>query len=182
LREFGLTSFHPSRELLPHPVLLVVGFARVLAMYMIPMITMRLFPEEKQARTIEMLLTSPVNETDIVLGKWLAALFLYLLIIGVGVLEFAISPWEKPDWRTVLITYTALVFIGAGLLAMGECISTFTKHQLSAAVPTLLVSVAVLKYCNTGVLHADDLELCALLMLLGWLFTLRSIRALREDF
>src|SRR5258708_385117 len=69
---FGLTGFHPSQKLLSHPVLLVVGFARVLAMYMIPMITMRLFPEERQARTIELLLTSPVNETDIVLGKWLA--------------------------------------------------------------------------------------------------------------
>jgi ABC-2 type transport system permease protein len=63
---------------------------------------MRLFPEEKQARTIEMMLTSPVKETDIVLGKWLAALFLYLQIIGVGVLEFATSTREKPDWTTVL--------------------------------------------------------------------------------
>ncbi|HEY6344228.1 MAG TPA: ABC transporter permease [Bryobacteraceae bacterium] len=172
-----LTRFHPSRELASHPVLSVVSFARLLAMYIIPLITMRLFAEEKQARTIELLLTSPISETDIVLGKWFAGLFLYLLIIGLGALEFAISPLVKRDWATVLIAYAALVSIGAGLLAVGECISTFTSHQLSAAVATLLVSVGVWRYFNSGVPHVADLALCVLLMLLGWWITLRSIRA-----
>jgi ABC-2 type transport system permease protein len=173
----ALTRFHPSRELASHPALSVVSFARLLAMYMIPLITMRLFPEEKQARTIELLLTSPISETDIVLGKWFAGLFLYLLIIGLGALEFAISPLVKRDWTTVLIAYAALVSIGAGLLAVGECISTFTRHQLSAASATGLASVGVWRYFNSGVPHAADLVLSVLLMLLGWLVTLRSTRA-----
>jgi len=177
---FALTCFRPSRELLPYPVSLVVGFARVLALYMIPMITMRLFPEETQGRTIELLLTSPVTEINIVLGKWLAAFFLYGLLIAVGAAEYAIAPRREPSLTTVLVTYIALTFIGAGLLAIGECISTFTKHQIAAAAATLLVAFPVLKYCNTGMVHATDLGLCTVLMLLGWLLTFRSIQTLRD--
>jgi hypothetical protein len=81
-----------------------------------------------------------------------------------------------------LITYAALVSIGAGLLSIGECISTFTKHQLNAAIATLLLSVVVLKYGNSGVPHAGDLVPCAVLTLLGWFLTLRSIPQLRQNF
>lgn len=179
---FALTRFRPSPELSSHEVLLVVGFARVIAMYLIPMITMRLFPEEKQAHTIELLLTSPVNEMDIVWGKWVAALTLYLALIGVGALEFAVVFWTKPDWMVILICYSALTIIGASLVAVGQCISTFTKHQLVAAAMTLVVSLAVLRFCDTGMVDAKGVVLCVLLTVLGWACTFRSVRALRETY
>lgn len=179
---FAITFFRPSRELVSHPVSLVVGFARVIAMYMIPMITMRLFPEEKQTRTIELLLTSPVNEIEIVLGKWLAAFFLYLLLISVGVVEFAIRSWDRPDWTTILICYSALSVVGGSLLAVGECISTFTRHQPIAAAATLVIAVAVLRYSKGGVLGPAALLVSIVLMTVGWFCTFRSVRALRETY
>src|SRR6266852_2742932 len=61
----------------------------VIGLFVIPMITMRLFAEEKRSGTIELLITSPIRDFEIILGKWLAALGLYASILGVTVLSMA---------------------------------------------------------------------------------------------
>src|SRR5712692_12039314 len=65
--------------------------ASVIGLFLIPMITMRLYAEEKRSGTIELLLTSPVRDTEIVLGKWLAALVLYGSILGISAINIAIQ-------------------------------------------------------------------------------------------
>ena len=128
-----------------------------------------------------MLLTSPINETDIVFGKWLGALSLYLLILISSIVEFAIFTRGQPSYgTTAVLTYTALVFSGGSLLAVGEWISALTKHQSAAATGTLLLCLVTLRLFSGGVLHVADSMSFAVLMLLGWMFTFRSIRALRE--
>src|SRR5207244_9506703 len=64
--------------------------ASVIGLFLIPMITMRLYAEEKRSGTMELLMTSPVRDLEIILGKWLAALVLYLCIIGIAALNISI--------------------------------------------------------------------------------------------
>jgi len=59
----------------------LLGFASTVALFLIPMITMRTFAEEKSRGTIELLLTSPVNDIQIIVGKWLGAMWLYLCVL-----------------------------------------------------------------------------------------------------
>ena len=76
----------------------LLGFASTIALFLIPMITMRLIAEEKKTGTIELLLTSPVNDIEIILGKWLGAMLLYLCVLGMSVLNIAmLFAWGKPD-------------------------------------------------------------------------------------
>ncbi len=65
--------------------------ASVIGLFLIPMITMRLYAEEKRSGTIELLMTSPVRDLEIVLGKWLAALVLYASVLGVSGINIAHS-------------------------------------------------------------------------------------------
>src|SRR5215468_241107 len=65
----------------------LLGFASTIALFLIPMITMRTFAEEKRSGTIELLMTSPVRDIDIILGKWFGAVLLYGCVLGMSVLN-----------------------------------------------------------------------------------------------
>jgi ABC-2 type transport system permease protein len=118
----------------------LLGFASTIALFLIPMITMRLIAEEKKTGTIELLLTSPVNDMAIILGKWLGAMLLYLCVLGMSVLNIAmLFAWGKPDWKPVAIAYLGLILQGGCLLAIGTFISTTTKNQIIAGGVTFFV-------------------------------------------
>jgi ABC-2 type transport system permease protein len=129
-------------EMIIRPLL---GFASTVSLFLIPMITMRLIAEEKKTGTIELRLTSPVKDIQIILGKWFAALFLYLCILGMSALDIALLfVWGKPDWRPVLVAYLGLILQGGCLLAMGLFISTLTKNQIIAGGITFFLCLALL--------------------------------------
>src|SRR5580704_11051684 len=128
----------------------LLGFASTIALFLIPMITMRLVAEEKKTGTIELLLTSPINDIDIILGKWLGAVMLYLCVLAMSVLNIAmLFAWGKPDWKPVAVAYLGLILQGGCLLAIGTFISTLTKNQIIAGGVTFFV--------------------CLLLWLLSWM-------------
>jgi ABC-2 type transport system permease protein len=111
----------------------LLGFASTVALFLIPMITMRLFAEEKRSGTIELLLTSPVTDTQIILGKWLGAMLLYLCVLAMSMINIAmLFAWGKPDLKPVLVAYLGLALQGGCLLAIGTFISTTTKNQIVA--------------------------------------------------
>jgi ABC-2 type transport system permease protein len=106
------------------------------------MITMRLFAEEKRNGTIELLLTSPVEDIGIVLGKWLGALLLYICALGTSMLSIALLfAWGKPDWKPVAVAYLGLILQGACLLALGTLISLLTSNQIVAGGLTFFASL-----------------------------------------
>ncbi len=116
------------------PVLMNVG---VISLFVIPMITMRLFAEEKRNGTIELLMTSPVRDFEMVLGKWFAALTLYACVLGVSALNVAyLFEFGKPDWKPILVGYLGLLLQGGCLLAVGTFISTLTRNQIIAVGAT----------------------------------------------
>jgi ABC-2 type transport system permease protein len=112
----------------------------VVGLFLIPMITMRLFAEEKRSGTIELLATSPVRDIEIILGKWFAALVLYSSIIAISALNVAmLFAYGKPDWKPVVIGYLGLILQGGCLLAIGTLISTMTRNQIIAGTATFAV-------------------------------------------
>jgi ABC-2 type transport system permease protein len=115
----------------------LLQFGATVALFLIPLITMRIFAEEKKTGTIELLLTSPVEDWEIILGKWFGALFLYLCVLAVSALNIALLfAFGKPDWKPILIGYLGLILQGGTLLAIGTFISNLTKNQIVAGVAT----------------------------------------------
>src|SRR3954470_18013256 len=99
----------------------------VIGLFLIPLISMRLFAEEKRQGTIELLLTSPISDWEIILGKWLGAMTMYLAVIGMSAINIALLfAWSTPDWRPILTGYLGLILQGATVLAIGTFISTTT--------------------------------------------------------
>jgi len=120
----------------------LLGFAGTIALFLIPMITMRLIAEEKRTGTIELLLTSPVTDLEIILGKWLGAVLLYMSVLGMSVLNIAmLFLWGKPDIKPLLVAYLGLLLQGGCLLALGTLISTMTRNQIVAGGVTFFVSL-----------------------------------------
>ena len=112
--------------------------ASVIALFLIPMITMRLYAEEKRSGTMELLLTSPVRDIEIILGKFIASLIMFSCVIGVSALDLAaLFAYGKPDWKPILVGYLGLLLQGGALIAIGTFISTTTKNQIIAGGATL---------------------------------------------
>jgi ABC-2 type transport system permease protein len=118
----------------------LLGFGSTITLFLVPMITMRLFAEEKRSGTIELLLTSPVTDNQIILGKWLGAMLLYLCILVMSMVNLALLfAWGKPDIKPVLVAYLGLLLQGGCLLAIGQFISTLTRNQIIAGGVTFFV-------------------------------------------
>ncbi len=107
----------------------------VIGLFIIPMITMRLFAEEKRTGTYELLATSPIRDWEIIMGKWLGAMILYAAVLGISLLSvLTLFAYGKPDWRPLLVGYLGLLLQGGSLLAIGTYISSCTKNQIVAGV------------------------------------------------
>ncbi len=178
----------------------------VVGLFFIPMITMRLFAEEKRSGTIELLATSPIRDIEVIIGKWLAAMGLYACMLLFSALNFAfLFRFGNPDWKPLAIGYLGLLLQAAGLLAIGTFISTLTKNQIIAGGATFGVCLLlwilewvagyetatwarVLSYMSVithfesfarGVLDSKDAVYYVTLTFLGLFFTARSMESLR---
>ena len=104
---------------------------------LMPMVTMRLFAEERRSGTIELLLTYPVRDGAVLLGKYLAALVLYLLMLAGTLLYPAIVVYfARVDPGPLLTGYLGLVLLGATFLAIGLFASSLTENQIVASLVT----------------------------------------------
>ncbi len=109
----------------------------MIGLFLIPMITMRLFAEEKRTGTIELLATSPVSDVEVILGKWLSAMVLYASMLLLTAINFLfIFRYGHPDWKPLVIGYLGLLLQAGALLAIGTFISTLTKNQIIAGAAT----------------------------------------------
>ncbi len=111
--------------------------ATVVMLFLLPMITMRTYAEEKRSGTIELLLTSPVKDLEIILGKFLGALGLYCMMLLVTLVYIAmLFKFGRPEIKPILAGYLGLVLLGGALISFGLFISSLTKNQIVAAVGT----------------------------------------------
>ena len=109
----------------------------VILLLLMPLVTMRLFAEERRSGTIELLLTYPVRDGAVLAGKYLAALVLYAIMIGLTVLYPGIVVYfARLEWGPVLTGYLGLLLMGATFIAVGVFASSLTENQIVAAITT----------------------------------------------
>ena len=106
-------------------------------LFTMPMITMRTYSEEKRSGTIELLLTSPVTDMEIILGKFLGALALYATMLLVTMLYMVmLFKISNPEWRPIAAGYLGLLLMGGCFVSAGLFISSLTKNQIVAGFLT----------------------------------------------
>jgi gliding motility-associated transport system permease protein len=116
-----------------------LGLLALLALFFMPMVTMGLFAEERKRGTMELLMTSPIREVDIVLGKFLASLTLFAVML-LPTASYVVYAWlhtdPVPPLRIVLAGYLGILLFGGCLLALGSFLSSLTENQIIAAALT----------------------------------------------
>jgi ABC-2 type transport system permease protein len=114
--------------------------ASVIVLFLMPMITMRTYAEERRSGTMELLLTSPLTDLQIVLGKFVGALGLYAAMLGVTLLYIAtLFLYGDPEWRPLIAGYLGLLLLGGSFIAIGLFISSTTKNQMVAGTATFIL-------------------------------------------
>lgn len=109
-------------------------------LFMLPMLTMRLFSEEKRSGTIEMLLTYPLRDTDVILGKYFACMVVLVVMIGLTIvfplfINFY-TEQGKLEYGPLALTYGGTILLGGAFIALGMFLSSLTRNQIIAAVVT----------------------------------------------
>jgi ABC-2 type transport system permease protein len=109
----------------------------VILLLLMPLVTMRLFAEERRAGTIELLLTYPVRDGAVLAGKYLSAFALYAIMIALTLLYPAIVVYfARLEWGPILTGYLGLLLMGATFIAVGVFASSLTENQIVAAITT----------------------------------------------
>jgi ABC-2 type transport system permease protein len=107
---------------------------RLVLLIILPILTMRLFAEERKLRTFEFLITSPVRINEIVIGKFVSVLLIYLGLLGLtGLVPTVLMLFSDFDWNPVLTGYLGMALLGAMFLSVGLLASALTENQIVAA-------------------------------------------------
>ncbi|PYN14026.1 MAG: ABC transporter permease [Candidatus Rokuibacteriota bacterium] len=178
----------------------------VILLLLMPLVTMRLFAEERRSGTIELLLTYPVRDGAVLAGKYLAAFALYAIMIALTLLYPGIVVYfARLEWGPVLTGYLGLLLMGGMFIAVGVCASSLTENQIVAAITTfgvllllwvlgwsadyaggtagrVLQHLSLLEHNDSfakGVLDTKDIIYYANFIVLALFLTLRSLEARR---
>jgi len=112
----------------------------ILDLFLLPMVTMRTYAEEKRSGTIELLLTSPVSDFEIIMGKFLGAMALYTVMLAVTLLHIGLLFWYgRPEWKPIVTAYLGLWLLGGCFVSLGLLISSMTKNQIVAGMVTFAI-------------------------------------------
>jgi len=139
MNQFGMQgpqSMNVNQQLI-RPLLQNVN---ILVLFLMPMVTMRTYSEEKRSGTIELLLTSPVTDFQIILGKFLGAMALYACMLAVTLIHIGLLfVYGHPEWKPIVTTYIGLLLFGGCFVSLGLFISSLTKNQIVAGMVTFAV-------------------------------------------
>jgi ABC-2 type transport system permease protein len=106
----------------------------------LPMITMRTYAEEKRSGTIELLLTSPLTDFQIIMGKFLGAMALYAVMLLITMIHIGVLfIYGRPEIKPILTAYLGLLLMGGCFISVGLFISSLTKNQIVAVMATFAV-------------------------------------------
>jgi ABC-2 type transport system permease protein len=178
----------------------------VILVILVPVITMRSFAEEKRSGTYELLMTSPLTITEIVLGKFLGAfVFIFVMVLLTGIYPLILVLYGNPEPGVILSGYLGLLLLATAFVSVGLLTSSFTENQIIAAVSCLVALLllyviswpaetagetmgAVLKYVSLtehfgelvkGIIDTRDLVYFGSIIVLSLFLTQRSVESLR---
>ncbi|MCP4379231.1 MAG: ABC transporter permease subunit [bacterium] len=135
---FFHSIFRPGHPATLRPLFEAMAYIMVFAT---PLLTMRLISEEFRSGTFETLVTAPVTDTQVIMGKFLGVLAFYISLLAcTGIYMCLVAIYGRPDPGVAVMGYCGMVLLGAAYLAVGLFASTLTTHQAVAAI----VSVAIL--------------------------------------
>ena len=118
-------------EMLVQPLMSTYGF---LMLFFLPLLTMRLFAEERRSGTLDLLLTYPITEAQIIFGKLFAAMTVVLLLLALTSCSFIIMGRLTPiDWAAIASGYVGLLLLAGCFISMGMWASSLSSSQLVAA-------------------------------------------------
>jgi ABC-2 type transport system permease protein len=123
-------------------------------LFVLPLLSMRLFSEEKRQGTMELLFTYPIRDWEAVLGKYFAGVTIFMLMLAVSTVNMALlAKYGKPEFGPIFSAYFGLLLMGAAFLAVGTFISSLTENQIVAAVGTFgaLLLLWVLPWVSNAV-------------------------------
>ena len=113
------------------------GNMNVIFLFMVPFITMRLFAEEKKIQTIQLLMTAPVTLAEIIAGKFLSALSLVLVMLGLTIVyPIVLMMTGNPDMGPIIASYIGTLLLAGCLLSVGILFSAMTENQIVAGALT----------------------------------------------
>jgi ABC-2 type transport system permease protein len=175
-------------------------------LFIFPMITMALFSEEKKRGTIELLLTAPITDFQVVLGKFFAASAFYVVLLLTTLVEMSVLyVYSKPASGPILTAYLGILLYGLAVVAIGMFISTLTENQIIAAVlsfgtvllfmlldafsrragesaKAVLTYLSIIEHLNDflmGIVSTSHVIYYVSLILVGLFLTYRSLDSLR---
>ncbi|HSD53080.1 MAG TPA: ABC transporter permease subunit [Burkholderiales bacterium] len=134
---FTVTLFNNKYATLVHIFFQAAG----LLLLVVPVITMRSFAEERRSGTLELLLTAPVRESQVVLAKYLATMaVLAAMITLTGTYAVVLGMYGTPEWGPIYSGYLGLVLLASTLASLGLAVSALTANQVVAAIVTIGIS------------------------------------------
>lgn len=178
----------------------------VILVILVPVITMRTFAEEKRSGTYELLMTSPLTVTEIVLGKFLGAFtFVFIMLLLTGIYPLILVAYGDPEPGVILSGFLGLLLLATAFVSIGLLTSSFTENQIIAAVSCMVTLLllyviswpadtageamgALLKYVSLtehfgemvkGVIDTRDLMYFGSVIVLALFLTQRSVESLR---
>lgn len=117
----------------------------IITVFIIPILTMRLFSEEKKQKTDQLLLTVPIPLRSVVIGKYLAALIMFIICIAISfVYTITISFFTPPDFAVILGNLLGIILLSAALISIGMFLSSLTENQIIAAISGFAVGILIL--------------------------------------
>jgi ABC-2 type transport system permease protein len=116
----------------------------VVLLLVVPVLTMRLFAEEKKLKTAELLMTSPITIAELVLGKYLAAFLVYASLLALTFfMPVLIGAYSTIDWGPLGSSYLGLLLLGGAFLVVGLFASSLTENQIIAAVTSFGILICL---------------------------------------
>jgi len=129
---------------------------RFILLIILPILTMRLFAEERKIRTFEFLMTSPIRINEIVAGKFVSVLLIFLGLLGLtGLVPAVLMFFSDFDWSPVLTGYLGMALLGALFLSVGLFASALTENQIVAAFVSFGMLLTIWLISGLGALLGD---------------------------
>ena len=123
----------------------VFSYLFTFVLFLVPVLTMRLFSEDRKNKTDQALLTAPITITGMVFGKFLAATVIFLAALSVTlVYGLVIAVFTPPNWASIFGNFASTLLLGVSLIAIGMFISSMTENQVIAAVGGFAVALLLM--------------------------------------